>query len=62
MDGRSTYATLPMALVEGNGKENVRCLRTTIGNEGLVSRALKVGIFEVDVREAVTVLGSHFRR
>src|SRR5580700_608070 len=50
----STYAAIPMAFVEGNREENVRRLGSSIGNERLVRRPLKVGILEVDIRIAVT--------
>ena len=53
MHGRCAHATLPMPLVESNGKEDVRRLRSAVGNEGLVGRSLKVGILEIDVGETV---------
>ena len=54
MHGCSAYATLPVPLVEGNGKKDVRCFRTAICNEEVIGRPFKVGILEVDVGEAVT--------
>ena len=53
MHGRGAYATLPMPTVEGNGEEDVCCLRSSVSNEGRVRCPLKVGIIEIDVGEAV---------
>jgi hypothetical protein len=44
MHGRSTHATVPVPFVEGNGKEDVRRLRSAIGDKGLIWGTLKVGI------------------
>src|ERR1700682_1560250 len=54
MHRRSTYAALPMALVESCSKKDVRCLRAAIRNEGIIRSPLKVGILKVHVRAAVT--------
>jgi len=57
MYGRSAYAALAMPLVESNSKEDVRRLRSAIGNKWLIGCVLKVGIFQVHVGEAVTGRG-----
>ena len=54
MDGCRTDAALAMPLVESNREENVRRLRPSISDEGLIRRALKVGIVKIDIGEAVT--------
>jgi hypothetical protein len=46
-------ATLAMPLIESYSKEDVCRLRSAIGDEGIIWRALKVGIVKVDVTEAV---------
>ena len=51
---RCAYATLPMALVKRRREEDIRRLRPVVSNEGIVRRALKVEILEVDIGEAVT--------
>jgi hypothetical protein len=43
-----------MAFVEGQGEEDVRGFRAAIGDEGIVGGPLKVGVFKVNVRVAVT--------
>ncbi len=54
MHGRGAHTTLTVPPVEGNGEEDVRRLRSAVGNEGLIGRPLKVGILEIDVGVAVT--------
>ena len=53
MHSRGAHATFPMPLVEGNGKKDVRRLRSAICNKRIVGRSLEVGIVEVDIGEAV---------
>jgi len=53
MHRRSTYAALPIPLVESYSKKDVRRLRAAIGNERLIGRVLKVGILKVYVRAPV---------
>ena len=48
------HAAVPVPFVERHGEEDIRRLRSAIGDEGLIRRALKVGILEVDVGIAVT--------
>jgi hypothetical protein len=43
-----------MALVKRRREEDIRRLRPVVSNEGIVRRALKVEILEVDIGEAVT--------
>ena len=57
MNGGGADATAAMTLVEGNGEEDVRGLRSAVGDEGLVGRALEVGVFEVDVGITVACRG-----
>jgi hypothetical protein len=45
---------IPMPLVESNGKKNVRRLRTSISNEWVIGRPLKVGIIEINIGATVT--------
>src|SRR5436190_20656967 len=54
MHSRSTYATTPVLAVERHCKQDVRRLRSAIGNEGFIKRVLKVGILEIHVRIAMT--------
>src|ERR1700738_2666799 len=54
MHGRGAHTTLTVPPVEGNSEEDIRRLRSAVGNEGLIGRPLKVGILEIDVRLAVT--------
>src|SRR5215831_15031178 len=54
MHRRSSHATVAVPLVEGHGEEDVRGLRSAIGDERLVGRPFEVGIVEVDIGEAVT--------
>jgi len=44
MHGCSTHATVPVPFVEVNGKEDVRHLRSAIGDKGRIWGPLKVGI------------------
>src|SRR5215831_15012443 len=54
MHRRGAHATIAVPLVEGHGEEDVRRLRSAIGDERLVGRPFEVGIVEVDIGEAVT--------
>src|ERR1700736_2656408 len=54
MHSRSAYTPLPMPLVEGDGKQDVRSLRSAIGNEWFIRCPLKVRIVPVNIRVAVT--------
>src|SRR5580658_9187026 len=49
-----TYAAIPVTFVECDRKEDVRSFGSSVGNEGLIGRVLKVGILEVDIGIAVT--------
>src|ERR1700757_3279258 len=50
---RGAYAITSMTPVESNGEEDIRSLGPAVGNEGFIRRPHKVGIFKVDVGEAV---------
>jgi hypothetical protein len=50
---RSAYAIPSMTPVESNGEEDIRSLGPAVGNERFIGRPHKVGIFKVDVGEAV---------
>ena len=52
--GRGAHTTLTVPPVEGNSEEDIRRLRSAVGNEGLIGRPFKVGILEIDVGVAVT--------
>src|SRR5262249_32264841 len=54
MHCRSAHPAIPMPSIEGNGEEDVRRLRSAISDHGIVGRPLKIGIFEVDIGNAVT--------
>jgi len=54
MHSRGTYASVPMAPVEGNSEKDVRRFGSAIGKERLIRSPVKVGILEVDIRIAVT--------
>jgi len=49
MHGSSAYATRSVPLVEDTCKEDVRRLRSAVGNEGLTGRPFKVGILEINL-------------
>jgi hypothetical protein len=53
MDGLGAYAIPPMTPVESSGEEDIRGIGPAAGNKGLIGRPHKVGIFKVDVGEAV---------
>jgi hypothetical protein len=44
MYSRSAYTTLAVALVEGDGKQDVRRLRPAVSNERFIGRPLEVRI------------------
>src|SRR5260370_11619676 len=50
---RGAYAIPSMTPVESNGEEDIRSLGPGVGNEGFIGGPHKVGIFKVDVGEAV---------
>src|SRR5712664_3769725 len=50
---RGAYAIPSMTPVESNGEEDIRSLGPAVGNERFIGRPHKVGIFKVDVGEAV---------
>src|ERR1700756_4753724 len=53
MDGGGSNAVAAMARVERNCKKDVCCLRAAVGSPWVVRSALEVGVFEIDVGEAV---------
>src|SRR4029077_20416088 len=53
MDGGGSNPAAVMARVERNCKKDVGCLRVAVGNPWVVRSALEVGVFEIDVGEAV---------
>src|ERR1700757_4343936 len=53
MDGSGSNLPVAMARVERNRKKDVGCLRSAVGNPWVVRSALEVGVFEIDVGEAV---------
>ena len=53
MHGRRAHTTLTVPPVEGNSEEDIRRLRSAVGNEGLIRRPFKVGVLEIDVGVAV---------
>src|SRR6202035_3346429 len=54
MYSRSAYTTLAVALVEGDGKQDVRRLRPAVSNERFIGRPLEVRIVQIYVGEPVT--------
>src|ERR1700730_6270800 len=50
---RRAYAIPSMTPVKRNGEEDIRSLGPAVGNEGFISRPLKVGIVEIHIRKAV---------
>src|SRR6267154_4318355 len=50
----SAHAPVTVPLVEGNSKLDICRLRSAIGDEGVIGRAFKVGIVEVNIGVAVT--------
>jgi hypothetical protein len=50
---RRAYAIPSMTPVKSNGEEDIRSLGPAVGNEGFIRRPHKVGIFKVNVGEAV---------
>ncbi len=57
MHRRRANAAGAMASIERNGEKNVRRLRATVGDEGLVGRLLEAGIFKVHVAVAMAGRG-----
>src|SRR5258708_26789820 len=53
MHRRGAYAVTPMTSVESDAEKDIRSLGPAVGNEGFIRRPHKVGIFKVDVGEAV---------
>ena len=53
MDGGGSNPAAAMARVERNRKKDVGCLRAAVGNPWVVRSALEIGVFEIDVGEAV---------
>ena len=51
--GRRAHTTLTVPLVESNSEEDIRRLRSAVGNERLIRRPFKVGVLEIDVGVAV---------
>src|SRR5258707_773861 len=49
MYSRSSHATSAVALVEGNGEEDIRRLGSAIGDKGIIGGAFKVGVFKVNI-------------
>src|SRR5215471_5815616 len=54
MHSCSAHSTIPMTFVKSNRKQDVRCLRSTISNEGFIRGPLKIRILEIHRRESVT--------
>src|SRR4029077_13424484 len=54
MHSRGADATPAVAPVKRDGEKNVRGLRAAVGDERLVKRSLKIGIFKIYVGKAVT--------
>jgi hypothetical protein len=54
MHGCSANATSTVSLVEGDCEQNVRRLRAAVCDEGIVGRALKIWVLQVDVGITVT--------
>ena len=53
MNGGGSNPAVAMPQVERNRKKDVCRLRSTVGNPWVVRSALEVGVFEIDVGEAV---------
>jgi hypothetical protein len=58
MYSHSAYTTLAVALVEGDGKQDVCCLRLAVSNERFIGRALEARIVYVNIGVAVCVADS----
>jgi hypothetical protein len=54
MHSRSAHATIAMPFVKSNREEDVCGLGSAIRNKRVIGCPLKIGVIEVDVREAVT--------
>src|SRR5580704_9167492 len=54
MHGGRAHTTLVVSPVKGNSEEDIRRLRSAVGNEGLIGRPFKVWVLEIDIGEAVS--------
>jgi hypothetical protein len=58
MYSRSAYTALAMPLVEGDGEQDVRCLRSSVSDERFIGCPLKVRILQINI--CVTVTGGRY--
>src|SRR5277367_6901470 len=54
MHSRGAHATVAVFFIESNSEENICRLRSAVRDEGIIGCLLKIGILEVNFREAVT--------
>jgi hypothetical protein len=57
MDSSGTNVTRAIALVKGNCKKDVCCLRSAVCQKGIIRSSLEIGIVKVHIREAVACRG-----